>query len=1160
MEEYAEELRTPPVALVSLVGMPELHQTISASLHSEQPPINTLALPDFGKISIIAPKVKEAVDSGQSAAGILKREWLAKHRTRVPAVVAALFSSDGVTGDPAQWLQVCTDLENVKAVVRGRNIKLVVVIVQSSLRDEVSDDHMTALKKRGEIDSKYITTFLLSDTLEKRKSLQRLAAMFAELSNTYYREEGRRIKTRIEKKSWNCAELHIRYCFKVAVFAEFRRDWAEALRFYNDAYGGLHEMFGAPTKLQPIQRLVEIKTVAEYLHFKVSTLLLHGGKVDEAIKWFHKHIASCERLVGLPEVAFLHWEWMSRQFLVFAELLETSSAVIPSSVSANSGASGATLTEWDFQPAYYYQMSAHYLRKKKDSLEASLSAPETSEWRNPSESTALESIVPSIFVGQFSRVLEEGDLLTTLPVADAEYASYALAEAKRFQDSFEIIALYRKASESFTASKATRMASFCSNRMAREYYDTGDFTNAKRILDDIVGLYRRERWVALLWEALGYLRECSRKLGLLKEFAEYSLEMAALPLTEAPNGGGLSQRGVIQEEVLGPIKGETFMKVDQPIDLEVDAVSPLRTVFLASVAFHDQSVKPGAPATLTLSLLSRLPQPVEIDQLEIQFNQPACNFTLSSSTVKNQLSSSEEPPPPFLLTPGKWLRLTHEIQSGQSGKLECLSVAARIAPWCRIRCQADSPASMEASPSPSPHWKMLDEVQNSSTGDPILSAAGQKIIQIEEPDPQVDLILASSGPALVGEIFSVPVSVISRGHSVFSGELKINLVDAKGGGLITPREAEAAAGDGHHVELLAVSGTGEEEDDDDIKRIRHSFGLVAVPTLAAGESWSGKLEIKWHRPRTVMLYVSLGYSTSSGDGGGSAGQRVNVHRNLQIEGKTPLVLNHRFISPFRCEPLLVSKLRRRPDGGGGGGGDPTTVSLPQSEATVLIVSALNCCDVPLRCVSLSVEDPDGGGGGGAAVQAAVRHGAAAIASEVVAPGEEFKQFFSVVPPSESPGLELGHVCLRWTRDAGSGGGGGADSAVVVRQKLPEVKVEKPPLVVKLEFPPYAVLGDPLTFHVKVQNQTSFLQEIKYSLGDSQSFVFSGPHQDKASVLPRSEHVVSHKVVPLGSGPQRLPHVNVTAVRYSAKVSASAAASTVFVFPSPPHLDPEEEAS
>ena len=114
MEEYPEELRTPPVTLVSLVGTPELHSTISAFLHSEQPPINTLALPDFGKISIIAPKNKESSDLGKPIGGILKREWLAKHRTRAPAVVAAIFGSDRVTGDPAQWLQVCTDIDCVK--------------------------------------------------------------------------------------------------------------------------------------------------------------------------------------------------------------------------------------------------------------------------------------------------------------------------------------------------------------------------------------------------------------------------------------------------------------------------------------------------------------------------------------------------------------------------------------------------------------------------------------------------------------------------------------------------------------------------------------------------------------------------------------------------------------------------------------------------------------------------------------------------------------------------------------------------------------------------------------------------------------------------------------------------------------------------------------
>lgn len=115
MEEYPEEMRTPPVALVSLVGCPELHPSISTHLHSDQPPINTLALPDFSKISIMAktPKDNPSSNSGPPG-GILKRDWLLKHRTRVPAVVAVLISSDHVSGDPAQWLQVCTDLENLK--------------------------------------------------------------------------------------------------------------------------------------------------------------------------------------------------------------------------------------------------------------------------------------------------------------------------------------------------------------------------------------------------------------------------------------------------------------------------------------------------------------------------------------------------------------------------------------------------------------------------------------------------------------------------------------------------------------------------------------------------------------------------------------------------------------------------------------------------------------------------------------------------------------------------------------------------------------------------------------------------------------------------------------------------------------------------------------
>lgn len=117
------------------------------------------------------------------------------------------------------------------------------------------------------------------------------------------------------------------------------------------------QMIGSAKRLPVIQRLVEIKTVAEQLHFKIATLLLHGGKIIEAITWFRRHNASYKKLEGLPEASFFHWEWMSRQFLVFAELLESSSKTISGNASVPIGTGDKSLTEWEFQPAYYYRVN-----------------------------------------------------------------------------------------------------------------------------------------------------------------------------------------------------------------------------------------------------------------------------------------------------------------------------------------------------------------------------------------------------------------------------------------------------------------------------------------------------------------------------------------------------------------------------------------------------------------------------------------------------------------------------------------------------------------------------------------------------------------------------------------------------------------------------------
>ncbi|KAL5650073.1 hypothetical protein ACJX0J_040882, partial [Zea mays] len=373
-------------------------------------------------------------------------------------------------------------------------------------------------------------------------------------------------------------------------------------------------MIGTSTRLPPTQRLVEIKAVAEQFHFKISTLLLHAGKVVEAITWFRKHIKSYERVV--------------KQFLVFGELIETTSTTIPDTLSPRFGTADNTFTEWEFQPAYYYQLAATYMREKRYAIECSSSMANLTTEVNG----VPESVMPSVYVGQYVRLFEQGDTVSLLPLSDTEYTSYALSEAERFQDSYEIIALFRKAYESFQSLGATRMASACSSGMAIEYYAAGDFSNAKQLFDSVAGLYRQEGWTSLLWENLGYLRECSMKLNSPKDFISYSLEMAALPLfsgsgeenrenkiKSGPAGSPtISRRENIQQEVINVLERKQSSEgtydgfnnaIEEVTHLDIDQISPLRMVLTASVAFHDQSVKPGSPLLVSVSLLSHLPSP-----------------------------------------------------------------------------------------------------------------------------------------------------------------------------------------------------------------------------------------------------------------------------------------------------------------------------------------------------------------------------------------------------------------------------------------------------------------------------------------------------------------------------------------------------------------------
>eukprot|EP00250_Pteridium_aquilinum_P016026 c22902_g1_i1 orf=394-4026(-) len=1203
MEElYPEELRTPPMPLAALVGLPELHSTISSYLHKESLPINTLALPDFSKIAVLAGKERKPADAKlPPPVGIFKIDWLRKHRTRVPAALIVLLGRDEVYGDPAQWLQVCTHLDNIKNVLRGRNTKLVIVIVQPTLLSgDVVEERMMTLRKRAEVDAKYFLTFISQESSELKRSLARLGNILGELMTLFYKEEGRRMKLRLEKKLFSSTELSVRYNFKVAVYAEFRRDWVEALKYYESAYTLLQEVVTTPMELQPVQRLVELKTVAEQLHFKVSTLLLHGGKEGEAVKWFRQHMSFYKPLVGPSEGNFLHWSWVSKQFLVFAVLLQNSLPSVSQTKSGSPALPEAPVTERELQPGYYYQLAAHYMIERRLSFQSTSSSFDA---RGEEQVDVLggppEEVAPPLYVGQSPRLPNRGTIQCP---TDQEYMLHAIMQEKLFPHSATAINLLKRAYELYKHIQAGRMGYFVACEMGREYFNARDYINAKQLFDSVAGMYRKEAWVPLLWATLGFLRECARQLGNLREYIENSLEMAALPTTPGSDGSEQGQKGGFNRQVgpAGPLchlqreqislevfkllrgqqsvlpsrEGEIGLAVvdSDPVLLNIDAASPLRAVLAVCVAFHEPTVKPGMKTCVTLSLLTHLPQALDFEELEVHFNQPTCNLVLVRETRDLEREGLDVRAGfDLCLEPNRWKRFSFDLIPGQSGKLECLTVTAHLGTSASIMCQVESPASRDDVL----YWNLESQLEMMPLKDIALSCYGQKTILVEEQDPLVDLVLkAVDGPALVNELFPINISIRSKGHAVHAGEIKLSIQESSPSSVMTSPRTPLIPIDMSLVELFTLGPLRESEEPE----LQLFSGVLVVPAIATETDFSTQIYMRWKEAKPLSLFASFSYQTEMAAAQGHP-LRFFVHRGLQLQCQDPFILTHRYMAPFRRDALLLGSLELARSRG------LEKVCIPMNEISTLVLTVKNSSSVNLELVAITVNEANSSL---CSVKAAsfthenMDHSFAKplarqptdlsdVSSDqrvsIILPGESFSSLFYVQPVEANSELAVGTVCIKWKRlhDSDVLQFAGTHPlhfssvlppTVCKYIPLPALQVEKPLVVATFDCPPQAILGVPFNISLGLQNLTALIQEVDFSVVDSTGFVLSGAHSDSVQILPHSKDVVSCKLVPIVSGLQQLPQFNLIAKRYNAGFQQTLSSIQIFVFPSATKAKPQ----
>ena len=230
----------------------------------------------------------------ESVQGIIKANWMKKHRELIPSVVVVVVS---VRADAPAHLwsseeaKVCAEVEGAKRSLGDRSdIKIFLALVQpndsipremqSADKLELANERVAALRKRCDVDAKCISLLYSGDVDSSERptmALRKLFKSIKEMSVEHYRVVCRRIKSyrgRVDKHSTGGCTLLIRYNFKVALYYEAREHVAKALRHYAAAYKSaqsLHDMYLAArghTEAFLIQE-AELFYVAEIIHVRI---------------------------------------------------------------------------------------------------------------------------------------------------------------------------------------------------------------------------------------------------------------------------------------------------------------------------------------------------------------------------------------------------------------------------------------------------------------------------------------------------------------------------------------------------------------------------------------------------------------------------------------------------------------------------------------------------------------------------------------------------------------------------------------------------------------------------------------------------------------------------------------------------------------------------
>lgn len=1026
----------------------------------------------------------------------------------------------------------------------------------------VTDERLANLRRRLETDSKGLILVRSRDITRGSSLLTKLESAIRNYALEYYKAQAKRVKR--YKKALNKSAAHqalyVRHCFKIAHYYEFRRYTTKVLQHYEAAYRAIVALpLNEPNdKSSEVVDFNQVKTMAEFVNFKLCYhLIFSANNVRGAIEQLHRHVKTYASAIGPPNRAYEHWEWLSRQYHVFGQLLAEA-------VSIRGSLSVPGLDSDVYKEPYLYlSIAAKYATyRRKAAAKLGLTASTYSKAALNGEILTEKDfvVVPSVFVGGDPVVAEASSpSQEPSPQALTKYrhaVERSVPHAKRtmhlLEQSIQHLSIY-------IADQKTprpRLKSRLLVQLGTERLAAGEYERARAELQKAKMIFTVERWWGQTSQILKQLLICTFRQGDTAAYIDYSLQLLSPTVEEFVPA---NERVRIQDSMMlawrDPSRlGTPFTPTSALGDGHELALDQCRSLIALTARFDCVYACVREQANLELRLESFFPSPITMAKIELKFSDDRYNCVVQHDSTSEQnhlqaaadggkLSSRLEfayKTPVELVVPLRVLEgrevlrfqevklyLSNSGGEASTGEEEYLIfnlLVDQLVPIVRetVRpylSEGRVPAMGNGSASPSFARRKtmfslselsrttsdlsLAGLDSSDIGDDELPVRGPTLV-ILQPRPKAKLSMITRETLITGDYRVLAFKLSSNEDTLENLSFHVRC---------EPPPVSAAPEDAFFFTQQEPGGPLSPLPLDAAMQPRDG---VALSSLEQFTDRRLNVIVRPAHASQVRLTVSVAYATKSG-------VAVSFEERYELQCKNPFTVEGGFIHDF-------------PNGSGKSQVAQSKDSYAYIGKMVTLQGAVVCASSePLKVLAVDFESiernlvgelqPSGFGVVSVDSESENTANGGNASSDhtgaIVRSGDSRSFSLRMCPRLQAPFATLGRVKVTWRRLSSiitSTPGQPRNDVVTTWLELPTVSFMEAPLTFQIRTPPFGVEGALVTLDLHVKNNEDAFHNLRIKpVDETGDFLIAGRTNGVLELLPLDEEVIRIGLIPTKSG-------------------------------------------